>query len=141
MAYDGLISYMDDDEIPFAEVEWNDAVQFPTEDELVALVREFRHCRIERGNTECAIVDEVSVKRGLLRYDGADSTDIQTLKCVIIGRELSVHKPDDEREYYVLVVTPRCSKEICRTYERVGVGSIQGRHISFDGQGVEARIV
>jgi hypothetical protein len=138
MAYVGEISYM---AIPFGEVEWSNAVKcfpsIPSKLELQAPVREFLHCTIEPQNTECAISAEGADKRGWLKFDGEDITDTQRLKCVVVGRAREGQETDGQ-EHYVLVVTQRLEGG---HYERVGVGSIQRRHISFQGGEFEARII
>jgi hypothetical protein len=102
-------------------------------------VRDFLHCTIEQQNTRYAILAEGTGRRGWLKakgtnkrvwlkFDGEDMTDIQRLKCVVVGREPG---RSDEQAQYVLVVTQRLEGGN-RTYERVGVGSIQRRHISFE---------
>lgn len=143
MAYDGGISYMD---ISFEQVAWSDAVQFPSEDVLKGRVRDFRRCRIEQKDTEYAMFDEMGgemgdemgYKREWLRFD-ENGMNIKTLKCIVIGRGRSDWS--DGQRCYVLVVKLRCEEESCGEYERVGVGSIDKRHISFEGPGVGARIV
>jgi hypothetical protein len=142
MAYKGGISYMD---IPFDEVEWSNAVKcFPSKLELQAPVREFLHYMIEPQNetTKCAILAEGD-EREWLQFDVEDMTDIQRLKCIVVGRarlEQETDEEADEQYHYVLVVTQRLEGGH-RTYERVGVGSIQRRHISFEGGEFEGRII
>ncbi|KAH8647025.1 heterokaryon incompatibility protein-domain-containing protein [Tricladium varicosporioides] len=153
MAYEGGISYM---EIPFEAVEWSNAVKWfpgtpsdgiPSKLELQAPVREFLHCTIEPQNqaAKCAIFAEGD-KRGWLKFDVEDMTDIQRLKCIVVGRQCEKYKwrgqgqRADEQAHYVLVVMQRRQGRH-RAYERVGVGSIQRRHISFQGGELQARIV
>ncbi|KAH8743332.1 heterokaryon incompatibility protein-domain-containing protein, partial [Diaporthe sp. PMI_573] len=134
MAYDGQIAYM---KIPFNQVEWSKDILWP-EQALKAEVMAFQPCKIKRKDDEtCVIEDETgNGERGWLKFDGADSTDVRTLKCVIVGRE----SKNAGRKYYVLVVTPICS-EGCRTFERVGVGSIPERFILFESRKVDRRIL
>jgi hypothetical protein len=83
LAYKGGISYMG---IPFNEVEWSNAVKwFPGKPELQAPVREFLYCTIELQNEGCAILAEGD-KRGWLKFDREDKRDIQSLKCIVVGR-------------------------------------------------------
>lgn len=131
-------------DIPLGEVEWSNAVKcfldIPSKLELQAPVREFLHCTIEPENrtTKCAIFAEGD-ERGWLKFDAEDKIDIRGLKCVVIGRAPQGQEAD-EQAHYILVVTQRLQGGD-RTYERVGVGSIQRRHISFQGGEFEARIV
>jgi hypothetical protein len=138
MAYKGGINYMD---ISFQHAEWSNAVKcfpdIPSKLELQAPVREFLHCTIEPQNERCAIVAEGG-ERGWLQFDGEDITDIQRLKCIVVGR--ARFQEADEQAHYVLVVMQRLEWGD-RTYERVGVGCIQRRHISFQGEEFEARII
>jgi hypothetical protein len=135
MAYKGGISYMN---IPFDDVEWSNAVKcFPGKPELQAPVREFLHYTIEPQNERCTILAE-GVERGWLKFDGEDITDIQILKCIVVGR--ARRQETDDQEHYILVVTQRLEGGHC-SYERVGVGSIQRRHISFQGGEFKARII
>jgi hypothetical protein len=143
MAYKGGINYMD---IPFNEVEWNNAVKcfpdIPSKLELQAPVREFLHCTIElqNGITKCAIFAEGD-ERGWLKFDVEDMTDIQRLKCIVVGRAREWSKRRaDEQVHYILVVTQSLEGGHS-TYERVGVGSVQGRHILFRGGEFKARII
>ena len=135
-------------DVSFFEVEWSDAVKLiPGKLELQAPVREFSHCAIESGNEGCAILAE-GEKRGWLKFDGEDITDIQRLKCIVVGRayewgadEWGADKRGaDEQVHYVLVVTQRLEGRH-HAYERVGVASIQRRHISFRGGKFKARII
>jgi hypothetical protein len=137
MAHDGEISYM---HIPFGVVEWSNAVRsFSSKHVLEAPVREFLHCKIEPQNIECGILNEGGVNVGRLIFDREDITDIQRLKCIVIGRDAL--SSIDWRTHYVLVVTQGLSGEFCGDFERVGVGSIQRRHISFEGRELKARII
>jgi hypothetical protein len=74
-----------------------------------------------------------------LKFDAQDRTDILGLKYVVVGRaykSLETH----EDAHYVLVVRQRLDGGD-GTYERVGVGCMQRRHISFQGGEFEARII
>ncbi|KAF4622831.1 hypothetical protein G7Y89_g14193 [Cudoniella acicularis] len=134
MAYEGEISYMD---IPFNRVEWSNAVKcFSGELVLKAPVREFLRCTIELQNTECAIFAKGADKRGWLKFDREDMTDIQRLKCIVVGRAREGQETV-EQEHYVLAVVQRLEGG----YERVGVGSIQRRQISLKGGEFESRII
>ena len=136
MAYEGEISYMD---IRFEEVEWSDAIKwnpskFP---ELQGPVRGFRNCTIESQVAKCDIsVTGADDERGWLMFDRKDITNIEELKCVVVGRAYQ-RQETDGREYYILVVK---RKREGGPYERVGVGSIQRRHISFEGEEFEGRV-
>jgi hypothetical protein len=69
-----------------------------------------------------------------------DIVDVQTLMCVVIGRKNSWYgETPGEQNHYILVVKP--SGAGTGTYERVGVGSIKERLISFEGRGTKAQII
>ncbi|KAH7394716.1 heterokaryon incompatibility protein-domain-containing protein [Pyrenochaeta sp. MPI-SDFR-AT-0127] len=134
MAYEGLIKYVP---IPFSGVEWHKAVQLRG-DVLEARVREFRSVQLEHKDGKYVIRDgTVSSEKWWLKYDGEDSADLQTLRVAVIGRENG--RLGDGRRYYILVVKPQCLEE-CRTFERVAVGCIPERVISFESQEVYGKI-
>ena len=96
-------------DIPFYQVEWSNAVKCsPSKLELQATVREFSHCTIEPQNTRCNILDERGDKRGWLAFDEEDTTDIQRLKCVVVGRARARKGQErGEQEHYILAVMQR----------------------------------
>lgn len=69
----------------------------------------------------------------LLRLDEECNWDLRSLRCVIIGRITDGRFPDDCNDpgqgHYVLVVRPVDLRK--SVYERVGVGLIKRKHISF----------
>ena len=148
MAYDGEIEFMD---IEGEAVDWSQAVQFPNEDLLDCRVREFKECTIERKGELFVVIDTANGVEGVapndsdddkikgwLKFD-VDSSDIKTLKCVVIGRDTTWnHSSEDFRgECYVIVVKPRRGGK----YNRVGVGSLHHTLISLEGAGSLERIV
>lgn len=134
MAYAGQIEYMG---IQYYRAEWNEGVRL-ADGVLKVTVRSFRSCTIERKDDEtCDVEDENGHgERGWVKFDGADSTDVQTLRCVIIGRDKDSNA---KHRYYVLAVTPICL-EGCRAFGRVGVGSIPQSFISPAHGAVDAHI-
>jgi len=134
MAYEGVIDYVD---IPFNRVEWHKAVQIRG-DVLEARVREFRSLQLEQKDGKCVIQDgTASSGKWWLKYDGEDSVDLQTLQVAVIGRENG--QSGDGRRYYILVVKPRCLEGF-RTFERVAVGCVPEKLISFKSQEVCGKI-
>jgi hypothetical protein len=134
MAYEGPIKYVP---IPFDSVEWHNAVQLGG-DVLEARVTEFRSFQLEHRDGKCVIGDgTVSSGKWWLKYDGEDNADLQMLRVAIIGREK--RQSGDERRHYILVVTPRCL-EGCKIFERVAVGCIPEKVISFEGEEVYSKI-
>jgi len=134
MAYEGPIKYIP---IPFGSVEWHKTVQL-RDDVLEARVREFRSFQQEYKDGKYIIGDStVSPEKWWLKYDEEDSADLQTLRVAIIGRENG--QLGDERRYYILVITPRCL-EGYQTFERVAIGCIPEKCISFESQEVCGKI-
>jgi hypothetical protein len=90
---------------------------------------------------ECDIFAGSAGKIGWLKFDREDITDTQRLKCIVVGRACE-ERGTDGQVHYVLVVTKRPQWKLFKRgyYERVGVGSIQRRHISFKGW-FKARII
>lgn len=120
----------------FRRVKWSDTIKFfpglPNKPELQAPVREFSDCTIEPQNqtTKCTIFADGGKYEGWLKFDREDITDTQRLRCIVVGMAQMGMKrlESDMEEHYVLVVTQREGGH----YERVGVGSIQRKHISFE---------
>jgi hypothetical protein len=124
MAYkEGGITYLD---IPICGVKWNDDVKmFPSERKLRGPVADFSGCTIRQQNADCDIIAEEfdgADKRGWLKFDRENITKIKDLRCIVIG------VGPEGRDCYVLVIQ-RLGGDF--RYERVGVGTIQRRHILF----------
>ena len=148
MAYEGAIDFMD---IASEQVDWSQAVQFPSEDMLECYVTDIKDCTIERKDEVFVVFDtgnggEIATskdsddnkEKGWLRFD-VDSFDIRTLRCVVVGRDTTWNHSSEEfrGECYVIVVKPRHGGK----YSRVGVGSLHHTIISLSVAGVLARIV
>jgi hypothetical protein len=133
MAYDGPITYMDiptkdkiewssDVELSLADSQDNNATPIP---ELKALVFGFNGIELAR-------------EQWRLILDVKDDVDIQKLRCVILGRQASpYHNPD--QIHHVLVVSASSYPYV--GYERMGVATVQWRHIIIEQGGVEAKII
>ncbi|PQE28249.1 serine threonine kinase protein [Rutstroemia sp. NJR-2017a WRK4] len=141
MAYDGEISYM---KVPFSEVDWSNAVQYPYDREaeefvgpdharnigLKAVVREFSSCAQELSfNTQ---------DRGQLIFDEDERTINQELKCAVLGM-IRQSESSDEQKHLILVLEHEIGVE--STYKRVGIGLVQRRDIFFDSAGEQGWIV
>ena len=60
---------------------------------LETRVRNFRTCTIEPQNDEsgtCVMLDHTGNGSGRLKYDGDDKTDVEKLRCAIMGKETKV---------------------------------------------------
>jgi len=138
MAYDGRIEYLQAD---YNRVEWNRGLRLE-EDVLKAEIRALQAKKFKTkrfGEVLYYILDGdgATGDRGRLTLDTQNIIDIQALRCVIIGREKAAN---DEWRYHVLLVLPTCSKGL-GTCERVGVGTIPGRFISWHEEGVATEIL
>jgi hypothetical protein len=134
MAYTGQIEYMS---IDYHQVEWNQAIRL-ADGALKAQVRRFQFFSMDRkddGTCEIGTQFE-SGERGWLRFDGEDRPNVRTLQNSIIGRNM---ESGNKRRYYILVVTP-VYRDGCRTFRRVGVGSVPQSVISFQDGAAEALI-
>jgi hypothetical protein len=113
MAYKGGISYID---VLFDSPGWSNAVKcfpdIPSKLELQAPVREFLHCVIKPRDqtTKCAIFAKGD-ERGWLKFDVEDMTDIQRLKCIVVGRAYEWRERKrwrgadaDEQAHYVYII-------------------------------------
>jgi len=134
MAYTGQIEYMS---IDYHQVEWNEAIRL-ADGALKAQVRRFQFCRMERKDDgTCEIRNQCgSGEKGWLKFDGEDRTTVRTLQSLIIGRNI---ESGDKRRYYILAVTP-VYLDRCRTFRRVGVGSVPQSFISFQDGAADALI-
>lgn len=102
--------------------------------DLRAQVSAFRNIQpytIKRTDIESVMLGQAGCKRGWLRYDGDDRTDIRELRCVIVGTKKSASD--------VLVIVLQWSEDHSRL-ERVGVGSVAKNLISSKSP-VEARVL
>jgi len=116
--------------IPLNGIEWSNAVKWDGgQPVLEAPVREF--------NLQNAKGADIAKR---LKFDGDDVTDIQGLKCIVVARARGGQETD-EQKHYILAVVERFEGRHGIGYERVGVGSVQRRHISFEGAEFRAPII
>jgi hypothetical protein len=162
LAYEGRIDFMP---IGLESVAWSEDLRFRNGKELECRVREFKDCHIVREGDECVLLgtgcsdegrehsndarsdsdsveDEDSFeppkKRSWLRFD-VDASDLEGLKCVVVGRQFGYYSNQYEQDCYIIIV--KSSSCGCGMFERVGVGSVISRLISLDEPGVRASIV
>ena len=74
---------------------------------------------------------------GWVRFDGADIVDVQTLECVVVGRDV---ESCPKHIYHVLVVMP-VSRRMGTMFERVGIGALPKKLLCFQTRPVTVRIV
>lgn len=131
-------------DIPFGEVEWSNAVHCHSPDDPHTGIDHVQQANDKFGSQLKAplgeiLLDESSGETPTLIFDEKDETDGQKLTCVVIGRDISLQEPGEERKYYVLLVTRLDSEEACEMYGRVGVSIVQRRHLLLLDS--EARVV
>jgi hypothetical protein len=107
-------------DILYKEVKWNDAVYYT-----------FKHPKNNRRSVELParklLLNNINKKKRLI-FDKKDKTDIQGLKCIIIGKKILANGRNEKQEHYILVVESTSLGD----YEKVGVGSIQkNTHIVY----------
>lgn len=81
-----------------------------------------------------------------LRFD-TDTGDAKILKCVVVGREyahdISVRAFDDR--CYIMIVKPlkdpSASSGWFSLFERVGAGCVDQKYVSFEGPGLNSKII
>ncbi|CZR70242.1 uncharacterized protein PAC_20143 [Phialocephala subalpina] len=132
MAYDGNITYAD---IPTKEVEWSSDVELLLingRDENATASPELKALVIGIN------IIEIAREKWQLILDVKDDVDIQKLRCVLLGRETSNYHGAD-RKYYVLLVFPLSWPNVA--YERIGVATVQQRHLMIEQGGLEMRII
>jgi len=129
MAYHGPIQYMN---VPTQGVEW-----------LGRLVTISKPCKDHHGSRNTAlqvVVNKLSHKEldnesWRLRLDDPGSLDTQDLMCVMVGRHAD--KERDSTEYYAILVIPRFQGG----YQRVGIGSLERRHVRHGRSRLEGYLV
>jgi hypothetical protein len=121
MAHPGGIRFV---EIPF-DFRSDVRLRFDTErkDALIGSLGKFRKCIITQEATRCVMSDYRGTERGWVQFDIDDKTDIDILRCVVVGR---IDK-GAEAKYFILVVQSTTTNG---EYERVGVGILQSSYVS-----------
>jgi len=148
MAYEGHVSYM---AVPTGQVEWTKAVYCSS-----STIREYSHSglgRIRGIHNDGYFIEVNAVVRDFssdeanragqrLVFDEDEDRQTLGLKCVVLGRQCPWRgAPGEDREYYALIVRPVEDGVSCRTYERVGIGSLKERHISFSGSAFNVQLI
>ena len=135
MAVSGRIEYP---KVECCEVEWNSDIQL-ADGELQAPTRRLQQCKIEpRDDGACDLRSAAgSTEMGWVRFDGADIVDVQTLECVVVGRDV---ESCPKHIYHVLVVMP-VSRRVGTMFERVGIGALSKKLLCFQTRPVTVRIV
>ncbi|KAE9377311.1 HET-domain-containing protein [Stipitochalara longipes BDJ] len=149
MAYNGHITYMT---IPYGEVEWTKSIYCYS-----STIREYSHTGLGRirgihndGNyiEVNALVrnfdlSEADAPGRKLVFDESVGEQTSGLKCVVLGRQYpwKEEREREDRVYYVLIVKPMDDGGSCRTYERVGAGTLKEKDISFRASEFSVQLV
>ena len=135
MAHTGRIDYP---KVECCEVEWNFDIQL-ADGELQAPTRRLQQCTIEpRDDGACDVRSAAgSTEMGWVRFDRTDIVDVQTLECVVVGRDVETCP---KHMYHVMVVTPVSRREEVM-FERVGIGALPRALLCFRTCPVTVRIV
>jgi hypothetical protein len=134
MSQTGKIAYM---HIPYYEVEWSQNIQL-NDGMLQVEVRPLQSCRIEFEDGETYLKQRHrSHGKARVQFDGGSVRDMETLQCVILGRD---RMPEGERTYYVLLVTPESTGRD-HAFERAGLGYVPEALICFQDEAIPTYIV
>jgi hypothetical protein len=117
MAYDGGISFLDEEEIPFDRVQWITDLRFDEhcDHALIADVGVFQGCTMEWEGSRFAVFDLSETNRGWIRYDVEDGKNLLEEHCVVVG------STENSKVYYILLVRPT---SVDSEYKRVGMGQV-----------------
>ena len=160
MAYEGSMEFMS---IRFENVAWSNALKFRNTKELECHVREIKDYSIMRKGDEYVLVStqgnngsseassnarssgvedldlyESRTPRSWLRFD-VDTSDVKSLKCVVVGRQFGYYSNEYQQDCYILVVKP--SNHSSKMFERVGAGSLESKFISFGELDIRASVI
>ncbi|EMD70139.1 hypothetical protein GGP41_000278 [Bipolaris sorokiniana] len=119
MAYDGVICFLDEKEIPYGDIQLLTSLRFDQDCDcghaLVADVGKFQNCTMQSDGNRYAVFDLSKTKRGWIRYDVEDGKNLLEEHCVVVGSTL------DTETYYILVTRPT---SVEGEYERIGIGLV-----------------
>ncbi|KAF2180167.1 HET-domain-containing protein [Zopfia rhizophila CBS 207.26] len=118
MAYNGGIDFMSNSRLMAPNSE---ELQFDRE-ALTVKVRQFKNCRPERYGI---LADSGRV--GSVWFDTRANNRFK--HCVVVGMRQD-EKKDSQKTYYILIVKKKLQGE---GYERLGVGEIEARYVSKEG--------
>lgn len=121
--------------IPFGEVVWTDEVLSPFSDRHHG-DSDHRWGKDKVANpTELrAVAREFTPDYEKLIYDEPGELRQGKQKCVVVGKQ-RVAMIDENRKHYVLIIMEIGQDGGYKTYKRVGVGCVEGRHISLETRG------
>lgn len=134
MYYLGRIAYLD---LPFAKIEWSRDLESPfplDQDTKYWTTHELDYVLQVRARAREFEFGEA--KRGII-FDTNDHYDPSLLRCVIVGNDKD-DRPGENQLHYVLIAKPALDENVNRSedmrhaYIRVGVGSMERRHIKID---------
>jgi hypothetical protein len=105
------------------EVEWNTEISLNTSPGRVGLTAPVTAFTAEMLRNSDALV-----------LDACDMADVRKLKCIVVGKALSLSSQShgEEKAYYVLVVSPAQTGAACIGYERLGIATVYKTHLALD---------
>lgn len=130
MAYTGPITFMD---LPFDSVEW----------EAGDSLSPWKSSSASGSHSLIAIARGLNLAfaDGNIVFDSSEEANGRIISCVVVGRQkLEIRDQQATRMHYVLIVAPKRHAGKDNIFERVGVGSLSGNGILFNGPGLEVRI-
>jgi hypothetical protein len=136
MAYAGEITYM---EIPFGGVDWTDEIHSPFSDKQQNQTNDRWEGRVANAAELRAVAREFIQDCGELIYDEPDKRRQGKLRCVVVGKQ-RMKMINEHRKHYILIIIEAGRDGDHNIYERVAVGCIEGRHISFETTGASVII-
>jgi hypothetical protein len=136
MAYSGPISYIT---IPFDGADWTNDFRTPFKPETPLWSKRnwgedgrTSAMDLEAFSRKMIMLDRVEMLKRV-RFDESSDVDIESLRCVVIGKEKLEGSSDRDPMRYVLIITQTFSKGSTDHYERVGAGYLQSIHIAETG--------
>jgi hypothetical protein len=131
MAFMGPIDYLD---VTSTEIQWNPDICLSAS----------REEPVELTAPVTTFADEMLRDPSLLILDYRRTADVGNLKCVVVGKGLSLSpSPGNQHDeaYYVLVVSPVSTIGTCTEYERLGVATLRKTHLALEVGTEQARII
>jgi hypothetical protein len=139
MAYSGAIEYL---KFRFDDTDWSDEFQSPYKPGTMEWSKRYWGAHEAGGATDLLVrprkmvLPDLIETRKRIRLDETVEPDLETLRCVVIGRQRV--RGDDSAQgqtQYVLVIKPAVPEFPAQGYMRAGVGLLLSEHISSETLG------